>query len=207
MTAASLDRLETAGDIIRLVTGEPVMMQVLRAVEAVDLSDGWIAAGFVRNAVWDALHDRPWSRSHGDVDVVYFERGDSAAIRDTRIEARLRAIMPGVPWSVRNQARMHLGNGDPPYADLTDALRHWPETCTAVALRSAAGRIELLAPFGISDLLALIVGPTPAFADKIDVYRERVARKQWATRWPKLRIAERSGPGGSSMTCFERSPT
>jgi hypothetical protein len=40
----------------------------------------------------------------------------------------------------------------------------WPETCTAVALRSIASHIELLAPFGVFDLVTLIVNLTPAFA-------------------------------------------
>ena len=83
---------------------------------------------------------------------------------------------------------MHRGNGDPPYVDTANALRHWPETCTAVAVRSVASQIELLAPFGISDLVSLIVNPTPAFAHKIGAYRARVAQKQWAQRWPNLRI-------------------
>jgi len=32
--------------------------------------------------------------------------------------------MPDIRWSARNQARMHIRNGDPPYAGTTDALRH-----------------------------------------------------------------------------------
>jgi hypothetical protein len=205
--AERLHRLETVSDIICLITGEPVMLQTLRAVETLGPPDGWIAAGFVRNAVWDALHVRPWSRSHGDVDVVYFDRSNATPERDARIEAELRGRMPGVPWSVRNQARMHFRNDDPPYADVADALRHWPETCTAIALQSVSGRIELLAPFGIGDLVSLIVRPTPAFAGRIDAYRARIARKQWAARWPKLHIADGPGPGGgSSMPSGKRSP-
>jgi hypothetical protein len=204
---AEVRRLETARDIIGLVAGEPMMMGMLRAVEALDLPDGWIGAGLVRNAVWDALHGRPWSRSHADVDAVYFDRRDSAPGRDARIEAQLRTVLPGVRWSVKNQARMHRSNGDPPYDDLADALRHWPETCTAIALRSVSGRIELLAPFGVEDLASLIVRPTAAFADKMGIYRERVACKGWAARWPRLRVADGPGPGGGSpMTCIERSP-
>jgi hypothetical protein len=83
---------------------------------------------------------------------------------------------------------MHLQNGDPPYANTEDALRHWPETCTAIAARSLEGRIELLAPFGIDDLVSLVVRPAPTFAGKIGVYRARVISKAWQARWPKLRI-------------------
>ena len=180
--------IETAGDIVRLIALQPPMMDILRRVEALHLPDCWIGAGFVRNVIWDALHGRPWSPSYGDIDVVYFDAGNLGAERDIQIEAGLKRSMPGVPWSVKNQARMHQANGDPPYADTADALRHWPEICTAVAVRSIGSCIELLAPFGVSDLVGLTVSPTPAFAGKLDIYRARIARKQWAQRWPRLCI-------------------
>jgi hypothetical protein len=46
----------------------------------------------------------------------------------------------------------------------------------------------LLAPFRVSDLVSLIVNPTPAFAHKIGAYQARVAQKKWTQRWPKLVI-------------------
>ncbi|HEX4507225.1 MAG TPA: nucleotidyltransferase family protein [Alphaproteobacteria bacterium] len=187
------DPLRTAGDIVGFIARQPPMMDVLRLVEALDLPDCWIGAGFVRNAVWDALHDRPWSPSYGDIDVVYFDVGDAGAERDIALEARLARSMPGAPWSVKNQARMHAANGDPPYAGTADALAHWPETCTAVAVRSIGSRVELLAPFGISDLVTLTVKATPAFAGKPGIYRARIARKEWGRRWPRLRIEGRRG--------------
>ena len=118
--------------------------------------------------------------------LLYLSQEDPE--RDIQIEAGLKRSMPGVPWSVKNQARMQQANGDPPYADTADALRHWPEICTAVAVRSIGSCIELLAPFGVSDLVGLTVSPTPAFAGKLDIYRARIARKQWAQRWPRLCI-------------------
>ncbi|MBF3222218.1 hypothetical protein HKW74_22440, partial [Pseudomonas aeruginosa] len=98
------------------------------------------------------------------------------------------------PWSVKNQARMHLRNGDRPYRDCADALCHWAETCTAVALRLVGERLELLAPLGVDDLLALKVRPTAHFAGKPEVYRRRLREKNWTARWPLLDIS------GSSQT-------
>ena len=85
---------------------------------------------------------------------------------------------------------MHLQNSDVPYTNTADALCHWPETCTAIAVRSVGSRVELLAPFGVDDLISLVVQPAPAFANKMEVYRARVARKACQRRWPKLRIHE-----------------
>jgi hypothetical protein len=182
------DPVATASDVAAVIPRQPEMMNILRCVEALGLPDCWVGAGFVRNAVWDVFHHRPWSRSHGDIDVVYFHAADVSADRDVEIETSLGRAMPGLPWSVKNQARMHTANGDPPYADTADALRHWPETCTAIAVCSVESRVELLAPFGVSDLVTLTVSPTPAFAGKLDIYCARMARKQWVRHWPRPRI-------------------
>ena len=185
-------RFQTARDIETFIAEEPAMVTILRTVEALDLPDCWIGAGFVRNAVWDALHDRPWSASYSDIDVTHFDRSDCNPARDRSIEIRLNGSPPGEHWSVKNQARMHVRNDDSPYMNTADALRHWPETCTAVAARSLGRRVQLLAPFGIRDLISLVVRPTPAFASKMDVYRKRLIEKAWTKRWPRLQILQLS---------------
>lgn len=180
--------MKSALDVIDFVAREPEMVRLLRAVEAQRLPDCWIGAGFLRNAIWDALHGWPRSTLSGDIDVVFFDASDIRPERELEIEAALTRACSHAPWSAKNQARMHIRNGDAAYRDTLDALRHWPERCTAVAVRSSGGRIELLAPFGVSDLLALVVRPTPAFVAKMSVYLERVRRKNWHRRWPGLRI-------------------
>jgi hypothetical protein len=140
-------------------------MRILSIVQALRLPDCWVGAGFVRNAVWDALAGRPPAPLSEDIDVVWFDPVRCDAASDRRIERDLAALHPGLRWSVKNQHRMHIRNADAPYRCCEDALRHWPETATAVAVRLAdAGRIEVLAPFGLHDLFAGIVRPTPAFA-------------------------------------------
>jgi hypothetical protein len=85
---------------------------------------------------------------------------------------------------------MHLRNGDAPYASTADALRHWLETPTAVALRLGQDRApELLAPLGLDDLVDLVLRPTPhAQAHRMAAFRERVERKDWLKTWPKVRL-------------------
>ena len=103
----------------------------------------------------------------------------------------------GVRVSPRDGQKMCIRdrrNGDRPYRDCADALCHWAETCTAVALRLVGERLELLAPLGVDDLLALKVRPTAHFAGKPEVYRRRLREKNWTARWPLLDIS------GSSQT-------
>ncbi|OMG61366.1 hypothetical protein IL54_4727 [Sphingobium sp. ba1] len=83
---------------------------------------------------------------------------------------------------------MHHRNGDAPYTDVTDAMRHWPETATAVAVRlSRAGDIEINAPYGLDDLFALRLQPTPDFVtSKRAIFDARVRSKRWQERYPLL---------------------
>jgi uncharacterized protein len=183
--------METAGEIAAFIARQTEMIRLLRAVEELQLPDCWIGAGFVRNAVWDALHGRtPDCGLLNDVDVVFLDRADSSAARDRAVEAELAARIPNVPWSVKNQARMHARNNELPYVDAADAIARWPETATAVAVRWLKDRVELLAPHGVDDLVRLIVRPTPAFRLRRHEVARRVASKNWQARWPRLKIIE-----------------
>ncbi|MEM8724796.1 MAG: nucleotidyltransferase family protein [Pseudomonadota bacterium] len=175
-------------DLETLLADDPLRMDVLGLVADLGLPDCWIAAGFVRDAVWDHLHGRPIAAPQGDVDVVWFCASEPSEARDRLIEERLRCRMPGLDWSVKNQARMHSGNGGDPYSSVAHAMQHWPETATAVAARIApSGTIEINAPLGIEDLMGLRLRPTAAFeTGKKKIFLERVTAKRWVERYPLL---------------------
>ena len=183
--------MQTIGDVSRFLARQRHIVDLLRITADIRAAEFWIGAGVLRNAIWDHLHDRSIDVIFdGDVDVVFFDTADIASQCDERLEAHLRSLRPEVPWSVHNQARMHLRNDDAPYRDVQDAIRHWPETATAIAARWSGSCLEMLAPHGIDDLVQLIVRPTPEFAHKLPQYRARVAAKAWAARWPRLKIME-----------------
>ncbi|TPG49633.1 nucleotidyltransferase family protein [Roseomonas nepalensis] len=174
-----------------ILRADPRRWHLLDVARALGPPDGWIGAGFVRNAVWDHRHHRAPLPPTGDVDVVWHDPFRADPAEDRRHEAALRAAEPSVRWSVKNQARMHARNGDAPYASVPDAMRHWPETATAVAARrSGPDGCDIAAPFGVDDLLNLVLRPTPAFLGaKRAVYEERQRSKQWTALWPLLREA------------------
>ena len=114
--------------IIAHVREDARMMRTLRTVRDLQLPDWWIAAGFLRNKVWDILHEYHEPTPLNDVDVVYFDERNADEDDDSEWERRLKRIDPSTPWSVKNQARMHLRNGHSPYESATDAMSRWPET-------------------------------------------------------------------------------
>lgn len=185
--AAPADRARVLRE---LIVGDAWRMEVLRAVRALGLPDWAIGGGFVRSRVWDWLCGDSRATVPTDIDVLYFDRGNLDPARETELEQRLNAVI-AAPWSVTNQARMHIDNEEAPYASTEDALRHWLETPTAVAVRlSADDRIGLLAPWGLDDLFTMTVRPTPSGRDKMDIYRRRIAAKDWCATWPSVRIVD-----------------
>ncbi|KTC15871.1 nucleotidyltransferase family protein [Pseudomonas viridiflava] len=174
-----------------IISNDPGRWRLLEMVRSLDLPDCWIGAGFVRNAVWDYLHGRSSSPVSTDVDVIWFDAGRCSPEEDTALETLLRGLDPTVMWSVKNQARMHVQNGDEPYLSATDAMRYWPETATAVAVRlREADSCEIAAPLGLDDLYGLVIRPAGRFAtEKTKIYQDRLMSKNWMKIWPLLKPA------------------
>ena len=185
--------MDYAAVLRMLLSGDPLRLRALNVVASLALPDCWIGAGFVRDAAWDHLHGHRATPITGDVDVLWYEAESFQVDRDRQIEQELCYRMPDLPWSVKNQARMHVRNGDRPYTSVADAMRHWPETATAVAARCKApdsktpDSIEINAPYGLDDLFGLRLRPTPAFrTGKLSIFEDRVSSKGWLERYPLL---------------------
>lgn len=177
--------------IEEVLLGSAWHQDCLRAARALGLPDWAIGAGFVRNAVWDRLQGHASATPLNDVDVLFFDPARTDPAYEDALEERLAQTMPGCPWSLRNQARMHRRNGDRPYKNTEDALSFWLETPTAVAVRlEDDGRLHVLAPFGLADLMAMVARPTPAGRTKIDQYRARMAAKNWPATWPGVTVQD-----------------
>lgn len=167
------------------------MMQILRTARTLDLPDWWIGAGFVRNKVWDVLHEYTKPTPLKDIDVVYFDPHTLDESREKEHDAALRKLHPNVIWSTKNQARMHLHPthlGEAPYRDSRDALARWIETATCIAIRlNDQDELIIAAPYGLDDLFSLIVRPIPLYRD-LTVFHQRYSSKGWLKTWPRLTV-------------------
>lgn len=85
---------------------------------------------------------------------------------------------------------MHLRNGNSPWYSTENALQYWPETATAIAVRlGEKDKVEIIAPYGLSDLFELRLRPPPPFEDeKLTIFRQRVREKRWLARYPGLQL-------------------
>lgn len=185
--------MKTKEDILNLIEKDGWMMEVLRTAESLQLPDWWVCAGFVRSKVWDHLHDYADRTPLGDIDVIYFDENDLDEELEKDYERQLGRLMPGLVWSVKNQARMHAVNALPPYRSAVDAISQFPETATALGAKlDDRGELELTAPHGMDDLIRMKVCPTPAFEKDerlMEIYHQRVESKKWTEKWPKVEVA------------------
>ncbi|WP_447556138.1 nucleotidyltransferase family protein [Vreelandella sp. EE22] len=174
-------------------------MQALHAAAAIGLSDWCLAAGFVRNLAWDRVHGFESATPLNDIDLIHFDPSDTRPERDQAVEARLRRLLD-LPWSVKNQARMHTRNLDAAYCSVEDAMSYWVEVETAVGVAlDRHGKLVLKAPFGVAALFDLTITLNPK-RPKPRAFAARIASKRWRERWPCLVVKPAPAPPGESLS-------
>ncbi len=175
------------------VAADLELMTILRIVSQWQLPDCWLTAGVLRNFLWDQLAEATVLHSANDVDVAFFDPNLDYETSEA-LGRQLAAMWPNYNWEIKNQAHMHTHNfpDESPYRYTLDAVSKYPETCTALACRlNEAGYPELRALWGLEDLAAFEVRPTPHFSRsprRLAVYNQRVAGKNWQESWPQLTI-------------------
>lgn len=184
----------TQQEIIEIIKNDEWMMQVLETARTLNLPDWMIGAGFVRGKVWDHLHGYTVATPLSDIDVIYFDHNELKVTKEENelieeeYQNKLKSFLD-LNWSVTNQARMHSENGDKEYLSSKDAMSYWPETATAVAVKLLSDNtLELIAPYGIDDLVNLKLRISPNFTRSKSIFEERLTKKQWLKKWPLVKV-------------------
>lgn len=145
--------------------------------------------GFLRNKVWDYLHGiKRDIADTNDIDLVYLDRENVSEENDYVLSEKMSGTL-GLCWEIVNQAYTHGWHNHKWYMSTSEAISHWVETPTCVAVTLEEGELEIIAPHGISDLVNLIVRPSPTRTDNLDLFYKRIEDKQWLLKWPKLKVA------------------
>lgn len=178
--------------ILSLIRSDQWMMDILHVVNTLNLPDWWICAGFIRSKIWDSLHLYKNRTPLPDIDVIYFDPTNLRESVEKDLEEQLRILFPDIPWSVKNEARMHIRNGVKPYLSSTDAISKFPETATAIGVKiDDNDQLQLTAPYGFHDVVNLIVKPTPFIVETKEgkrLYEVRRINKNWNVIWPQLKV-------------------
>jgi len=181
-------------DLLRLVLARsPIVATIVDRWPEIDLPDCWLVAGCLAQTVWNDAFGLPATHGISDIDLVYFDGEDLSAETEAGHAARLRTLFAdlGLWIDVKNEARVHLwyaekfGNTLAPYVSTEDAITTFPTTATAVGVQPRADGLHVFAPYGLSDLLGLIVRPNKKQITQA-IYDAKV--KKWHARWPDLRV-------------------
>lgn len=135
--------------IIGWIMDDPMRREALEVASRFSLPDWCISVGFVRNMVWDKVHGYNDPTPLNDIDLIYFDPDFKTS--EHELEDKLKTITD-LPWSVKNQARMHIRNDDEPYRSTSDAMSYWVEVEVAVGVRVNNSQVEIIAPFGVESL-------------------------------------------------------
>lgn len=179
----------TEAELRGWILADKDFMAVLKIVEAQQLPDACIAAGCLRNFIWNKLAYDTGFDKRTDIDLVFFDI--SGSYQDAlAIENTLKTDFPEYNWQVRNQAFMHVHSPETlPYRSTCDAISKYPETCTALTLRLTEGFLEFFIPYGLEVVEKFECRPTPYFLEntkRMELYKKRLASKKWTEKWPKL---------------------
>ena len=180
----------TDQEILERLSQDQDIRTILEMIRSLELKDSWLAAGSVRNFIWNILSGKSGFDAETDVDVIFFDPTVSYE-KTLQLEMELRKAFPAYSWELKNQVYMHIHSPNTqPYTGSKDAMSKYPECCTAIGLRLLENdKLELFAPYGLADIRAFQVRPTPHFladADRKKLYRQRIRKKNWQAKWPQL---------------------
>ncbi|WP_296173591.1 nucleotidyltransferase family protein [uncultured Streptococcus sp.] len=185
-----MSTMKNEQEILEAFRKNPDMMAILTIIRNLGLKDSWLAAGSVRNFIWNLLSDKSPFDHETDVDVIFFDP-DISYEETLSLEKKLREDFPQYQWELKNQVYMHQHSPHTvPYRSSCDAMSKYPERCTAVGLRlNEESDFELYAPYGLEDILNFQIRPTLHFLkneDRMELYRTRLSKKNWQEKWKNL---------------------
>jgi hypothetical protein len=182
-----VNRLET------IIRSNPDLMRLPRYLRGAALPRWRLFSGCLYQTVWNVLTNRPRGTGIQDYDVTYFDGSDlSWKAKD----AVIRRMGGHGPLQIRNQARVqlwyerHFGVPYTPLRSPDETLLRYPVTVQAVAARLEDDeRLDIAAPFGLNDVLAMMVRPNP-----IRCHRSTFDPKATRVRaiWPKITVIEQA---------------
>lgn len=180
----------TDQEILERLSQDQDIRAILEMIRSLELKDSWLAAGSIRNFIWNILSGKSGFDAETDVDVIFFDPTVSYE-KTLQLEMELRKAFPAYSWELKNQVYMHIHSPNTqPYTSSKDSMSKYPECCTAIGLRLLENdKLELFAPYGLADIRAFQVRPTPHFladAERKKLYMQRIRKKNWQTKWPQL---------------------
>lgn len=176
--------------ILDIVQNSYRITSIIQTLKLINTENLILTGGSLRNVIWNHQHYFTEEFELEDCDIIFYNSTNLSKAYEKSIKNKLKYLNPDIKWSVKNQARMHIKNGHKSYSGIYDALSAFPETCSAVALDK---NWNIISPYGLGDLINLIVKPTPfCIENEIEVYYRRIKQKNWIGKWTDLKVERKT---------------
>lgn len=186
--------LTTQIDCVKdVLSRSTILTAILTRASDLKMPNWYLGAGCIAQTVWNAAHGFEPAFGIKDYDLVYYA-DDLSSESENDYAAKASRLFRDldIAIDVKNEARVHLwyeqhfGYKIAPYETVEHAISTWPTTATSIAITTGTdGILKLCAPFGLNDLLGLIVRPNKTQITK-EIYQAKIAR--WISLWPRLHI-------------------
>lgn len=178
---------------IKTILKNPNIKAILASNPFPNTNEWYLGAGCLSQTVWNYLLGNKIGKGIGDYDLVYYDAGDLSKHAETREQERLKNkfFHLAVELDVVNEARAHFwfekdfGKKIDQYKSVEEAISQWPTTVTCVGVNKINNKINVFAPYGLSDLLGMRVRPNKPNVIK-KIYEKKV--KRWQSEWPELTV-------------------
>lgn len=177
--------------IKQILTKNKTVMGILDKTLSLNISNWYLGSGCISQTIWNYKHGYDLNHGINDYDLVYFDDSDLSYEAEDKVIKMGRVIFDNLPVEIRNQARVHLWYKDhfgydiEPHTSTEDAINTWPTTATAIGIQGNQNNFKIYAPYGLDDLINLIVRPNKKKITE-EIYNKKVER--WSKAWPLLTI-------------------
>ena len=184
------------------------MVELTHRAPLLNLPDAWVVSGCLFQTAWNVLSGQPPAHGIKDYDLFYFDSSDLSAESEAEVNRRGAEIFSDLQCEIdiRNQARVHTWyeeefgvSGYPRLSRSTDGIDNFLAVCCMVAIRRNESRdLDVYSPFGVEDILNLLMRPNPWYPNAPVEFYNRKARR-WSAMWPELKVEPILDPSGSNL--------
>lgn len=179
--------------LLQMLKKNKSVQLILDRAASLDMPNWYLGAGGIAQTVWNIRHGFEPDNGIRDYDLVYYDADDTSYEAEDGFIRKGKELFKDIPVHVeiRNQARVHFwyekhfGHPIAQHRSVEESIDTWPTIATSIGVRKINGQFQVYAPFGLDDLLVMVVKANKKIITK-NIYIDKV--KRWTKIWPNLKV-------------------
>jgi hypothetical protein len=180
-------------ELINIVKNNSQIMDLVKVLERLGITDYYIGAGAVVQSVWNTLEGNDINYGISDIDIIYYDADQLDKASEMVIEKRIKDELGpnSLEIDVTNEAAVHLwykaknGHDINQYSSCEDAINSWPTTATALGVRKSGSDWTVYAPFGLEDIFNRVIRANNRQITEA-IYQKKCDK--WTKKWHSLSV-------------------